>query len=430
MHCVMARGLYLRADGRLPCYCSAGETVTLGQVNPRAMPEDFFDAVFGGPGFAHVRRCMAEGKAPFPGVCEQCTYLEALTPTPFLDSGLAPGLAPGHAQEPVLEWLHLEPSYACNLDCRWCHGQDRAAAAGSLLLPGRAVERIARSFADRGWRLGKGNICGVGEPTLNPEVWGMVATLKERMGGDILMSTNGNGPFHPDIVSCGLDTIKIAADAASPEIYGRYRRHGSLEKVLRFTARVASQRGAGTRPRIVWQYIMFDYNDSDAELLHYQRMAQDHGVDRLRIVYTRCTRYSRRSPEDFPMAFKDIQFFPIKDDSLLSLAEAAARLEALPIRDGRDDAPGLMALARHIFHRLLLGVERYVDLLAFSRVLQPVGQGDLAALSEEEFQGFRRLLGVLFHRLARHYDSQGDAPQAQAYVRFMQQTRLEGGPLP
>ena len=60
MHCVMARGLYLRANGRLPCYCSAGETVTLGQVTPRAMPEDFFDTVFDGPGFAHVRRSMAD----------------------------------------------------------------------------------------------------------------------------------------------------------------------------------------------------------------------------------------------------------------------------------------------------------------------------------------------------------------------------------
>lgn len=414
MHCVMARGLYLRAGGRLPCYCSAGETVTLGQVTPRAMPEDFFDAVFDGPGFAHVRRSMAQGKTPFPGICEQCSYLEAQAP------------APDHGPEQVLEWLHLEPSYACNLNCRWCHGQDRAAAAGSLFLPGQAVTNIARSFAARGWRLGKGNICGVGEPTLNPEVWGMVATIKEHMGGDILLSTNGNGPFHPDIVSCGLDTIKIAADAASPEIYARYRRHGSLEKVLRFTARVAGQRGDGAKPRIVWQYIMFDYNDSDAELLRYQRMAQDHGVDRLRIVYTRCDHYSRRSPEDFPKQFEDIQFFPIKDDSLLGLADAQARLEALPIRDGRDDAPGLMALARHIFHRLLLGVERYVDLLAFSRVVQPVGQGNQAALSDEEFQGFRRLLGSIFQRLVEHYDNQGDASQAQAYARFMQQTRLEG----
>ena len=416
MNCIMTRGLYLRADGRLPCYCSAGETVTLGRLDHGNLPGDIAADVFESPAFTRIRAAMAQGKAPFPGVCEQCTYLDVDADAPDLSDG-----------ERRLEWLHFEPAYACNLDCRWCHGQARHDPGQVRMLPLETIRRLADDFAARGYTLGKGNICGVGEPTLNPDVWAMIAALKDKLGGDILLSTNGNASFSPDIVSCGLDKLKNAADATDQKTYGRYRRHGRLSRVLEFTAQVAAARSGPASPQIIWQYIMFDYNDSDADLLKYQRLAREHGVDRLRIVYTRCDNYSRRAPEDFPRDFPDILFFPIKEDSLLGVDAAEARLaqaEALVSEEPAEAARLALGLARHVFHRLLLGVERYVDLLDFVASMRPVAQGNCADLSPAEQQAFRALLGRLYRLLEAASCGAGDAPQAEAYAAFVRKAGL------
>lgn len=418
MNCVMTRGMYLRADGRLPCYCSAGETVTLGRLDHANLPGNIAADVFEAPGMARIRRAMAQGKAPHPGICEQCTYLDV------------DGELPDEAAR-VLEWLHFEPAYACNLDCRWCHGQARREPGGTRMLPLATVRRLADDFAARGYTLGKGNICGVGEPTLHPEVWAMIAALKERLGGDILMSTNGNGPYSPAIVECGLDKLKIAADAVSQEAYARYRAHGKLAKVLDFTARVAADkaRAGADAPTLIWQYILFNYNDSDADLLRFQELAREHGVDRLRIVYTRCDNYSRRTPEDFPRDFPDILFFPIKDDSLMDVDQAQAGFAAIADLAGGPDAGAeaarrAMGMANRIFHRLLLGVERYADLLAFTRTVQPEGHGNFADLATGDVAAFRAVLGRIFRLLADVRRTQGDAAQADAYLAFARNAGL------
>ena len=408
MNCIMTRGLYLRADGRLPCYCSAGETVTLGRLDHGNLPGDIAADVFESSSFTRIRAAMAQGKAPFPGVCEQCTYLD-------VDAG-APDLSDGERR---LEWLHFEPAYACNLDCRWCQGQARHEPGQTRMLPLGTIRRLADDFAARGYTLGKGNICGVGEPTLNPDVWAMIAALKDKLGGDILLSTNGNASFSPDIVSCGLDKLKIAADATDQATKACGTGAGA--------ALVAAARRGPASPEIIWQYIMFDYNDSDADLLKYQRLAREHGVDRLRIVYTRCDNYSRRAPQDFPRDFPDILFFPIKEDSLLGVDAARERLaqaEALVCEQPAEAARLALGLARHVFHRLLLGVERYVDLLDFVASMRPVAQGNCADLSPAEQQAFRALLGRLYRLLEAASRNAGDAPQAGAYAAFIRRAGL------
>jgi wyosine [tRNA(Phe)-imidazoG37] synthetase (radical SAM superfamily) len=414
----MTRGLYLRADGRLPCYCSSGETLTLGRLDHEHLPGNIAADIFESPAFTRKHAAMAENKVPFPGICEQCTYLD-------VDAALPDGT------DRILEWLHLEPAYFCNLDCRWCHGQTRREPGGVRMLPLNSVHRLADDFSAQGYHLDKGNICGVGEPTLHPKVWEMIDVLKKRLGGDILLSTNGNGPFSPAIVECGLDKLKIAADAVTQEAYARYRTHGSLAKVLDFTAKVAADkaRSGATGPLIIWQYILFDYNDSDADLLLYQKMAREHGVDRLRIVYTRCDNYSRRSPNDFPHDFPDIQFLPIKDDSLIDAEEARNRFAEIAdlatSSDTMAEAARLgIGLSNRIFHRLLLGVERYVDLLAFVRTVKPIAHGNLADLASQDVAAFRALLGGIFRLLADIRRGQGDIAQADAYRTFLRTAGL------
>ena len=289
MKCVMSRGVYLRADGRLPCYCGAGETVTLGRVPINGHPFDFMRDNYMKGLFNRIRESQSAGLVAFPGICDQCTYLD-------LDNQIEAELI-----DSELDWFHWEPSSLCMLDCQWCNVDKRKYknSGQNRLLPLEVFERIVSDMARSGLRLNKGNICGVGEPTINPAVWEMVRLVRDKLGGDILMSTNGNGPYSENIVPAGLDKIKIAVDAVSQEVYERYRKNGSLQKAIDFTRAIANEKEhlKTEKPSIIWQYILFNYNDSDEDLITYQKMAADNGVNQLRIVYTRCTNYSTRSPD-------------------------------------------------------------------------------------------------------------------------------------
>ena len=414
MRCVMSYGLYLRADGRLPCYCGAGETVTLGRFIPNK-GVDFVNDIFTRGLFERIRTAQEKGMTPFPGVCEQCSYLE-------LD-------APFVREEKVLRWFHLEPSMHCMLNCEWCKGQ-RDEPGSLRTLDMDMVTEIVDSFAQAGYRLEKGNICGVGEPTLNPRLWEMIKYAKDRLGGDILISTNGNGRFSEAIVPSGIDKVKIAIDSTRQEQYQRYREHGSIDKVYDFTRKITQARDAkGLKsPKLIWQYIMFNFNDSDEELLELQDKATRMGVDSLRIVYTRCNNYSDKKSEDFPRTFEDIDFFQIKDESLLSVEAARDRFqEAETLKAGGEleqAAAKYMQLVNDMTKRLVLGVETYVDFLDAVYNLPKVVEGGTPSLSEEEACGMQRLVTRSFVCLAEIYDHMGEDVQAQRYRKFMQKAGM------
>lgn len=421
MKCVMSRGVYLRADGRLPCYCSAGETITLGRIPIDGSRFDFTRDYYYSERFEHIRRSMSSGLVPFPGVCDQCTYLD-------LDSDMEAELT-----KTEIDWFHWEPSSLCMLDCRWCDvdklmyqhtGQNR-------LLSFQSFKQVVSNMAEAGFRLNKGNICGVGEPTLNQEVWKMVHLVREKLGGDILVSTNGNGPYSEDIVTCGLDKIKIAVDAINQETYQIYRKNGSLQRAIDFTKAIAEakERLKKEKPIIIWQYILFDYNDSDEDLIAYQRMAADNGVNQLRIVYTRCANYSARTPDDFPGIFPNIIFFPIGPESRLVPSELStiwSDIESIS-RYGHPEQGAIETIRfiNRLYHRLALGVETYADLLAFTRGLHHLAGTNHLDLTEGTFNAYSKYVRKGFQVLAELYDEMGKHAQAQKYRNYLRNINLD-----
>ena len=414
MKCVMNRGLYLRADGRLPCYCSSGETVTLDKLPEQDWSFDFWKNYYSKGAFFRIRVKMSEGLVPFPGVCDQCSYLDA-------EGEYQQGL-----DETELEWFHWEPSSLCMLDCEWCRKERRryANSGQRRLLPMELFERVVDGFAHRNIRLKMGNICGVGEPTTNPEVWDQIALVHRRLGGDILLSTNGNGPFSDKIVPSGLTKLKIAIDALDQEIYQRYRKNGKLSRVIKFTENVAKAKHlhGSEFPIIIWQYILFNYNDSDEDLVRLQKMALDYGVNRLRIVYTRCNNYSARSPEDFPKTFPDIDFLPVSQYSQIGLLEVKTikkRIHSL-IKDNmfRQAMLETIKLVNRIYHRFALGVRYYTQLLDFTRKSRHLNHCGQLDLSQEEFQEYLYHAKDSFQMLEKLNRDMGYTEEAEAYRKF------------
>lgn len=101
----MGDGLYLKANGELPCWCHAGETHVLDQVDAAWLGRPDADLV-GHPALLSVRRALRDGELPFPDLCRRC---------PALGERPLPALRPSH-----LDQLLVEPSYLCGLDCPAC----------------------------------------------------------------------------------------------------------------------------------------------------------------------------------------------------------------------------------------------------------------------------------------------------------------------
>ena len=81
----------------------------------------------------------------------------------------------------------------------------------------------------------------------------------------------------------GIDEVTFSIDGAIEESYEKYRRRGRLDVALRnLRAMVDEKRGSGLDvPFLNWRYILFTWNDSDAEMNRARALAAEIGVDRL-----------------------------------------------------------------------------------------------------------------------------------------------------
>ena len=81
----------------------------------------------------------------------------------------------------------------------------------------------------------------------------------------------------------GIDEVTFSIDGATPDSYAKYRQRGKFEVAIHNLRAMADEKGRSGRdlPFLNWRYILFVWNDSDAEMNEARRLAADIGVDRL-----------------------------------------------------------------------------------------------------------------------------------------------------
>jgi hypothetical protein len=108
--------------------------------------------------------------------------------------------------------------------------------------------------------------------------------LKRQQRPDILLYTSTNGlalnAKKIEALAAGLpiDSILFSIDGAWQDSYRRYHVNGNLERALGNMAapvRACERAGSANRVQIIWQYILFEWNDSEAELDEARRRAAD-----------------------------------------------------------------------------------------------------------------------------------------------------------
>jgi hypothetical protein len=140
-----------------------------------------------------------------------------------------------------------------------------------------------------------------GESFLHKDAILFLQTIR-RQRPDIQLHTSTNGlalnPKKIEALAAAplIDLIVFSIDGAWEESYRRYRVNGNLQRALtnmEALVRACERAGTADRVKIIWQYILFEWNDSDEELVEARRRAAEIGVP-LKWVITHTEGASKR----------------------------------------------------------------------------------------------------------------------------------------
>jgi wyosine [tRNA(Phe)-imidazoG37] synthetase (radical SAM superfamily) len=289
--CEAVDGLYLKANGEVPCWCSPREDQPLLRLEASHVHalaaggavDDLIDA----PPLRRMRRELFEGREPFPE-CRACAFLR-------------PGRTPAgeqawsHVERGTfrlrrIATLQVESSWLCNVDCPLCIplAVRRSVKAPPYALPVELFDAVVTGLAARRIAVERVWFSGRGEPFLHPRIATLAALAKRRLGAQVGIHTNANVGFRAELGEAGFDEVVFSIDGATQEAYERYRRGASLARAVRFAAEFARARRASGRrtPTLTWKMVLFEWNSDEAAIRTVVARAKEIGLDQVLLVDT------------------------------------------------------------------------------------------------------------------------------------------------
>lgn len=202
--------------------------------------------------------------------------------------------------ERAVRMLQIEPIARCNLRCPSCpatqmsvntdYKSDRA-----TLLPLPVMLDVVSQLP----YLEKILFYNFGEPFMHPEAISFLQEVR-RQKPDVLLHTNTNGllltrqKIETIVNESLLDRCVFSIDGAWQKSYEQYRINGDLTKALRALEIFAQLVRTQSAPiEVHWQYILFEWNDSDEELSEARQLAVQLGVP-IKFIVTHTPGASKR----------------------------------------------------------------------------------------------------------------------------------------
>lgn len=293
--------LCVLANGDIVCSCAdpAGNRV-YGNIH-----RDRIADVYDGPRYRGMRRAQLAA-AP-----------SSWCPVVGTDCPLRVWRATGSDRESgrAVRMLQLEPISRCNLTCPECpvtqfDSDDAYRPDRTAMLPLAAMLDLVDQLPE----LEKILFFNYGEPFLHPHAIDFLRAMRARRPEVRLdVSTNGLAftPAKIEAIAAEtlVDQLVFSIDGAREETYSRYRVGGKLARALdalERTVEACRRHGTDDRVDVLWQYILFQWNDSDDELAEARRRAQEIGV-RIKWVVTHTAGASRRYRADDPAALARLE---------------------------------------------------------------------------------------------------------------------------
>jgi hypothetical protein len=260
-------------DGRLVCGCADpyGKRV-LGDARASSIRD-----VWTGSVISSLREDLNGAGSKFCGDCPLKVPLKKGEPpvTRSVDAGLQPSR------------MYVECTAACNISCTQAccapeTGITRTRQAGML-----DFDLFRRVIDEVGASLVRVDFFNYGEAFLHKRAVEMCEYIKTTFP-HIYLYTSTNGLALTDaqarrLVHSGIDEVTFSIDGATPESYVKYRQRGRFELALATLEAMTDEKRRTGRdlPFLNWRYILFTWNDSEAEMARARELAAAIGVDRL-----------------------------------------------------------------------------------------------------------------------------------------------------
>ena len=189
------------------------------------------------------------------------------------------------AAPPLPKFVQIEPVGQCNLRCRMCaiqYRRDGPPHGPLAFLPFADFTRLVEGFG----AIEELHLQGLGEPTMHPRFFDMVAWASAR---GIRVSTNSNLTLWSErrarqCIESGLAQLSVSLDAATPALYERIRVNARFAKVIRNLRRVMAARSALHSPLEV-RIVCVLMRQNLHELPALVRLARAEGVGEVFVQY-------------------------------------------------------------------------------------------------------------------------------------------------
>ncbi|MGH9386832.1 MAG: radical SAM protein [Vicinamibacterales bacterium] len=263
----------LLCDGRVVCGCADPYAKrVLGDTRTSTLA-----SIWTGATASRLRQDINAGGSSFCGDCPLKLPLGADQPPPQRPLDVAP--MPGR--------LYIECTAACNISCfQACcapeTGITRTRQAGML-----DFDLFTRVVDEAGPSLGRIDFFNYGEAFLHKRAIEMCAYIKSKFPHIYLYTSTNGLAFNEEkvrqLAHTGIDEVTFSLDGASQETYARYRQRGKFDVAMANLHALIDEKARSRldAPFINWRYILFNWNDSDAEMERARRLAAEMSVDRL-----------------------------------------------------------------------------------------------------------------------------------------------------
>ena len=303
--------IYLKANGRVPCWCNSGEVHTL---NNFTLNKDFVADIVNGPSMRQMRLMINGVGLPYISECRKCCcltvqnqsadqrYLDSETSTETKGNASSAILYMKHVEK-VRNWpigsidqiseIQIEPSLPCNLSCPGCPQRDKEKLLKSegppYILDIALFQKMINDSLKHNVTINRIQYCGKGEPTLNKN---LPLMIKYAYDHKIPQSMDTNATHELKDEYLLLDRINCSIDGSDEQSYLTYRRGGDFQKAINFMTTAAQVKAStGSNCQIRWKYILFDTTEDEHKLDKAQELAKKIGIDQLDFVITSCGAY-------------------------------------------------------------------------------------------------------------------------------------------
>lgn len=310
IHCWAWDRVYVKSNGRVPCWCDTGEPHTVIKSD---FKNDFILDVVNHAQMRNMRLTVLRDYNKYIPQCESCSCLltqgdrfhKRYLDSPLDNQVLAKSLRAMKLLRGVRDrrkWelgsidrirqIQIESSFACNLKCPGCLqgivDSPLSTEEKPYILPYEWFTNIIDSISEHAVVLDRLNFVGRGEPTMNKRLGDMVVYCKANLPKTIInMDTNSTQSFDEDFLL--MDFFNCSIDGSTAEAYQTYRRQGNFSNAISFMTKAVEAKNRLKRTcKIRWKYILFNTTEHPDLLIKAMQMAKDIGIDELDFVVTAC----------------------------------------------------------------------------------------------------------------------------------------------